>query len=147
VYRKAVELNPNDSGSWYGIAWILSVRMEESRRDPAAAVKAARKAIDLATKRDRCWRIAGLGAALLRAGEPKKAVKCLEEAIALQKDASKIAMDRLLLAMAQWKCGEKESARATLRRAVAWIDANNPRDMDYAGPRAEAEALLQGEQD
>jgi tetratricopeptide (TPR) repeat protein len=146
-FRRAVELNPAHGRSWHAIAWILSVCMDEGRRDPEAAVQAAKRAVDLASKRDHHWHMASLGAALLRAGDPAAAVKCLEEAIALQQKPSKVAEDRIVLAIAQWKLGEKEQARTTLRRAVEWIDAHQPEYMDHERLRAEAEALIQGEED
>jgi serine/threonine-protein kinase len=145
-FRRAVELNPADGRSWHAIAWILSVCMDEGRRDPTAAVHAAQRAVDLASKRNRHWHIASLGAALLRAGDPAAAANCLKEGIALQQKPSKVAEDRILLAIAQWKLGDKERARATLRRAVEWIDANQPKYTDCERLRAEAEALIQEEE-
>jgi hypothetical protein len=88
-----------------------------------------------------------LGAALVRAGHLVEAVKYLKEAIAAQYHPRGVAGDRLFLAMAYWHLGKKERARATLQPAVEWLDANQTEEPAYERLRAEAEALIQEEED
>ena len=86
-----------------------------------------------------------LGAAQLASGEPARAAETLESAIPRHRDERVAALDRLLLAMARWRLGEKDEARETLRAATTWIDAQEKPDVEAARLRAEAEALIRGD--
>jgi hypothetical protein len=48
------------------------------------------------------------------------------------------------LAMAHWRLGDRDEARAWFGRAVKWMDSHKPHDSELRRLRAEAEALLAG---
>jgi hypothetical protein len=50
--------------------------------------------------------------------------------------------DWFFLAMAHWRLGDRDKARTWFGRAVKWMDAHQPQDVELRRFRAEAEALL-----
>ena len=50
--------------------------------------------------------------------------------------------DWFFLAMAHWKLGNKDEARAWYDRAVQWMDKNQPKNEELGRFQAEASELL-----
>jgi uncharacterized protein HemY len=85
-----------------------------------------------------CWNT--LGVAQYRLGKWKDAAVSLEEARHLHKD--KDAADWLFLAMAQWRLGQKQLARASYNRALGLLSVYEYPPAEVNRWRDEAAALL-----
>jgi len=120
------------------LAWFLATCTDPKFRDSGRAVELAKKALQMAPKRDVFWKT--LGVAHYRAGDWKSAVVALEKSSELRKGGD--ANDGFFLAMTQWQLGKKEEARQCYDRAVAWMEKNKPKDDDLRHLRAEAAELL-----
>jgi tetratricopeptide (TPR) repeat protein/serine/threonine protein kinase len=137
-YRKLIQLNPR---SWYSnhrLAWLLVTCADRKLRNPAEAMKLARKSIELAPRHGPSLRT--LGVAQYRAGDWQAAVKTLEQSLQLQGDNS---WDFFFLSMAHWQLGDKTEARKWYDKALAWMEKNQPQNEELRRFRAEAEELLQ----
>jgi Flp pilus assembly protein TadD len=137
--RQAIRLGPNFAGPHNNLAWFLATCPDPKLRDPARAVEAARKAVELAPQDSGTWNT--LGAALYRAGDWKAAISALEKSVALAHD-NQLAFNGFFLAMARSQLGQKGEARTWYDKAVAWMEKNAPRDLELVCFRAEAAALL-----
>jgi WD40 repeat protein/tetratricopeptide (TPR) repeat protein len=121
-YRRAC----NDLMAYWGklldantLAW-LCVLAPDALADPEQIVQLAEKAY----KRSPTAEVRNtLGAALYRAGKWKQAVRTLE-----QNDGANAAFDWLFLAMAHFRLGQAEKARAYLNKAVTWLDQVVPKN-------------------
>jgi tetratricopeptide (TPR) repeat protein len=170
--REAVRLRPDIAANQHNLAAFLADCRDPKLRDPARAVEHARRAVELAPKRTEPWYTLGL--AYYRAGDWKAAIAALESAVELEKDAEawqgvgkahyrngegKAAIaalgsmglgnaadgyDWFHLAMAHWKLGHNDEARAWYDKAVAWKARNlSPFPVEnLRRHRAEAEALM-----
>jgi tetratricopeptide (TPR) repeat protein len=143
-YRKGFIIVEELVSKWSGnaefhrcLAWNLATCPDPLFREPARAVQAGRKAVELAPRNDGSWN--RLGIAHYRAGDWEAAIAALEKAMQLKNGGD--SWDWLFLAMAHWQRGEKEQARR-------WYDRAAPRMPTSAGAvrydrfRAEAAALL-----
>ena len=133
--RKALESCAVRLNSW---AWELATCADPKRRDPARAVRLAKKAVEAAPKKEFIWNT--LGAAHYRAGDWKAAIAALQKCMALRSGGD--SNDFFFLAMAHWQLGNKDQARKWYDRAVEWMEKNKPRHAELLRFRAEAEALL-----
>jgi tetratricopeptide (TPR) repeat protein len=95
------------------LAWLTATCPEPSVRDPARAVESGRAAVRLAPRGGECRR--ALGAALVRAGDPRGAVAELDQAVSLRNGGD--AREWLLLALAHARLGDRETARGFYDRA------------------------------
>ena len=107
-------------------------------RDPALAVRLAKKAVDARMHEANYWNT--LGVAHYRNGDDKAAISELETAMSL--GAGGTSMDWFFLAMANWRLGDRDQAQSWFDRAVQWMDKHKPHDDELRRFRAEAEALL-----
>jgi serine/threonine protein kinase/Tfp pilus assembly protein PilF len=136
--RKAVELEPEDPAINNNLAWLLATSQEPALRDAALAVRLAKKAV---TARPKVANFRNtLGVAHYRDGDDKAAVAELETAMSLRSGGN--SFDWFFLAMAHWRLGDRDEARAWFDRAVQWTDKHKPHDDELLRLRAEAEALL-----
>jgi tetratricopeptide (TPR) repeat protein len=137
-YRKALGLGGADPAVDNELAWFLATSPEPSLRDAALAVRLAKKAVT-ARPRSADYRNT-LGVAYYRNGDDKAAVAELETAMSLRAGGN--SFDWFFLAMAHWRLGDRDKARAWLDRAVQGMDRHKPHDDELRRFRAEAEAIL-----
>jgi tetratricopeptide (TPR) repeat protein len=137
-YRRAIALNPKYALAHNNLAWALATWPDSRRRDPAQAVAAAKRAVELAPKNGGIWNT--LGVAHYRNGDAKAAVEALERSMALSRGGD--AADWFFLAMARWQLGQKDQARKWYQQAAAWTQKNQPNNAELRRFRAEAAALL-----
>jgi serine/threonine protein kinase/Tfp pilus assembly protein PilF len=137
-YRKALELESEDAAVNNELAWFLATSSNPRWRDPARAVRLAKKAVAVQQDSANCRNT--LGVAHYCNGDYKDAVTELKRAMDLRSAGD--SFDWFFLAMAHWRLGESDLARTWFDRAVQWMDKYNPQDDELRRIRAEAEALL-----
>jgi uncharacterized protein HemY len=136
--REGLESFPDHAALNNGLAWLLATSGDTKSRDPAEAVRHAGKAVVAAPGNgDFCNT---LGVAHYRAGNWKKAITVLEQAMQLRKGGD--AGDWFFLAMVHWQLKEKEQARQWYYRGVQWMEKNQPGNEELRRFRREAEELL-----
>jgi tetratricopeptide (TPR) repeat protein len=137
-FRRAIELNREDDLSYNGLAWILVTCPEQQFRNPAEAVKLARKAVELMPRNGNYWNT--LGVAHYRTGNWKGAVEALARSMQLRNGGD--SGDWYFLAMAHWQLRSTTEARRWYDTAVEWMEKNEPTDDELCRFRAEAEELM-----
>jgi superkiller protein 3 len=141
-FEKAVELDPNNTVFHNALAWVLTNCREVKFRDPQRGLEVARKAVELEPQWPFTWKM--LGWAHYRAGDWKASIEALNKSCALQDNPKGgNAYQWFFLAMAHWRLGEQDQARDWHNRAIAWMDANEKDNSDLICFRAEAEVLLE----
>jgi tetratricopeptide (TPR) repeat protein len=136
--QEAVRLGPDVAMNQNNLAALLVTCPDPKLRDPARAVEHARRAVELESKANSPWDT--LGVAYYRAGDWKASVAALEKSMELRNGGDDCAW--FYLAMAHWKLGHNDEARAWYDRSIAWMDKNQPNDDELKRWRAEAEALM-----
>ncbi len=145
-----------DSSSWLvrellatycnNLAWRLAVKSASSL-DLERAVKLSFRAVELAP--GQAMYLNTRGVALYRTGRFAEALSDLEKSLAKGYGPSD-AWDLFFLAMAHHRLGHREIARQYLDRAIEWVShqtsLTGENMKELAGFRAEAEAVLAGEQ-
>jgi tetratricopeptide (TPR) repeat protein len=128
------------------VAWFFATCPEAKVRDPAEAVRLAKKAVELAPWEAGYWNT--LGVAQYRAADWKAAVAALDKSVQMGKGGD--AADWVFLAMAHCKLGNRAEARKWYDRAVTWLEKNrqalakNPQQADELHRfRSEAEEVLE----
>jgi tetratricopeptide (TPR) repeat protein len=151
-YRKAMEafetiaeMAPSDPRALENLAWHLTISEDPKIRDPARAVRLARRAVELARDNGYIWNTLGL--ASYRAGSWREAVTALEQGLALPPKRTTLGNDKAMtwfyLAMAYSRLGQDQKARSWYDKAARWMDENAPRDEGLNHRlRAEAAELL-----
>jgi tetratricopeptide (TPR) repeat protein len=138
--RAAIRLRPHSAEAHNNLARFLATCPDPKVRDPVWAVELARKAIELAPQQSENWNT--LGVAHYRGGDWKATVAALEKSMELANGGN--SFDWLFLAMAHWKLGHNDEARAWYDKAAAWKAKNlpQPENGELRRFRAEAEALM-----
>jgi tetratricopeptide (TPR) repeat protein len=136
VYRKAIGLNRDYSLAHNNLAWLLANCPDPRFRDPAEAVRLAKRAVELG--RGDAWNT--LGAAYYRTGDWEAAVAALEKSVQLRGGGD--SFDWFFLAMAHGRLGHQEEARKWYDKAAQWMEKNQPRDEELRRFDAEAAELL-----
>jgi tetratricopeptide (TPR) repeat protein len=136
--RQALKLDPNYGRVLNNLACLLAACPDKAVRDPAEAVRLAKKAVAVAPSH--ADHLNTLGVALYQAGNLQEAVDTLDKSVTKRKGGD--SYDFFFLAMAHWQLGHHEDARQWYTRAVEWMDKNRPNDNDLRRFRAEAAALL-----
>jgi serine/threonine protein kinase/Flp pilus assembly protein TadD len=136
AYGKVNQIAPDVGHN--ALAWLWATCPEAQFRDPARAVAAATKAVQLNPRPGEFWNT--LGVAQYRNGDWTAALEALNKSMSLRKGRD--SEDFFFLAMAHWQRGEREIAREWYGRALAWVDTNKPRDEELRRFRAEAAELL-----
>ena len=95
LLEQAIELDPESDHAHNQLAWILATGLE-ALRDPPAAVRLARRAIELKADEASYWNT--LGVALYRDGQYSEAVTTLDESLRRGGDAS-AGFDLIFLAL------------------------------------------------
>jgi tetratricopeptide (TPR) repeat protein/tRNA A-37 threonylcarbamoyl transferase component Bud32 len=137
-YRKALEMDSDDPDLNNNLAWFLATRVAPPLRDPARAVRLAKKAV-AARPRSGDYRNT-LGVALYRNGDDRAALAELETSMSLRDGGD--SFDWFFLAMAHWRLGERDKAQTWFDRAVLWMDSYRPHNHELRRFRAEADAML-----
>jgi serine/threonine-protein kinase len=137
-FRQAIALKPKYAMGHNNVAWALATWPDPRRRDPAQAVAAAKKAVELEPQKGDWWNT--LGVAHYRNGDPKAAIEALEKSMASRHGGD--AYDWFFLAMARWQLGDKDAARKWYQQADAWKKKYQPHNPELRRFRAEATALL-----
>jgi tetratricopeptide (TPR) repeat protein len=138
LLHKARTVDPENPAVNNEVAWFLATTPEPRLRDPAEAVRRARKAVDADKESGEYWNT--LGVAHYRNGEDRAAIAALEASMRLRDGGD--GYDWFFLAMAHGRLGDRDRARIWLDRAVQWMDTDLPRSDDLRRFRAEAKALL-----
>jgi len=96
-YRQAIRLNDQLGRAYQSTAWLMATCPDDRFRDPARAVLAAKKAIELDGEK-RYQYLETLAAALAASGEYSEAIKAQQKAVDLApQSVSKAVRDRLAL--------------------------------------------------
>jgi Flp pilus assembly protein TadD len=137
-WREAASLKPDDAHVCNTLAWLLATIPEAKLRDPAEAVRQARRAVALQQKNGGFWHT--LGVAHYRAGDWQSALEALAKSMALRQGGDSV--DWLFLAMSHAKLGHKPEARDWYDRATRSMDKNPAPNEELRRFRAEAAELL-----
>jgi serine/threonine protein kinase len=143
-YRVFLDLEPNGVKALNNLAWLLATCPAPGLRDGRQALALARRAVAL---RPRDGYLSNtLGIACYRAGDLPAAIAALEQSMARYSgrpdEERSESFDTFFLAMARWRQGDKNAARAHYDRAVRWMEKYRPNDLELRRFRAEAAALL-----
>jgi tetratricopeptide (TPR) repeat protein len=117
-FRKAIELNPEETCYHNSLAWLLATCPEPKLRDPDQAVALAKHAIERMPNVHPYWRT--LGVAYYRAKKWEEALTALTKSCQLEQatGGKGNAWQWLWLAMAHWQLGHKDEARSWYDKAV-----------------------------
>jgi Flp pilus assembly protein TadD len=119
--------NPRAFNETAVLAVQIGWELEPELRDTATALKLARSLVEGKPDNGDAWQ--ALGVVDYRAGEWQAAREALEKAAALDPEG---VDTKFVLAMALWRCADRDGARRWYERAV--------RDMDDRSRRVHAEA-------
>ena len=122
------------------LAWLLAFHPDAPVYDPAQAARLAQEATKLAPERASSW--TGMSLVHYRMGNWKASVDAMEQAARLGEGGKLDPADRFVLAMAHWRLGEKDAARALFNQAAAEMTKHKSQDEMSLRLRAEAAALL-----
>src|SRR5262249_21298825 len=114
-WERAVRYKPDHAAAHNNLALLLASIPDPRPGGRARAVLHARMAVQLRPDDGRCWR--ALGVAQYRNGDWEGAAQALAKANRLNRGGE--VFDWLYLAMAHWRLGHEEQARAWYARAVA----------------------------
>jgi tetratricopeptide (TPR) repeat protein len=137
-YGKALEAAPQDAAVQNSVAWGFATHPDIKMRNPARAVEAAKRAVELSPQAGHIRNT--LGVARYRAGEFKEALEDLKISTQLTKGGS--GTDFFFLAMANWQLGNTAQARNWYDQGVTWMEKCQPQNEELRGFRSEAEQLL-----
>ncbi|MHC4471432.1 MAG: protein kinase domain-containing protein [Planctomycetota bacterium] len=137
-YRAMLERG-REFGALNDLAWLFATCEDDRFRDAREALRLAEEAVALAPRRANAY--GTRAAARYRTGDHEGAVADLEKALSMRPDGRPAAINRLFLAMALWRLGRVDDARAARLRAVRWVEANDADDQ-VRRCRAEADALI-----
>jgi tetratricopeptide (TPR) repeat protein len=97
-------------------AWLLATCPETSLRNPAEAVRQARRSLELVPNERETWNT--LGVAYFRQGDWDEALNALYRSMELHNEGD--SFDWFFLAMIHWRMGRKERARDWYNKAAHW---------------------------
>jgi serine/threonine protein kinase/tetratricopeptide (TPR) repeat protein len=126
IFRRFQEFNPETADGRNWLAWSLAARPKFS--DPRRALELANAAVQQAPKAGYIWNTLGL--VQYRNGNFREAVRTLEKSMELGSGGD--SFDRVLLAMAHWRLGNKDEAHKWYSSAVHWEKTNEQHAQDEA---------------
>jgi tetratricopeptide (TPR) repeat protein len=141
AFEQAIKLAPQAVSYSNNLAWLLVNSADAARRDPAKAIELAQRAIQISPDQASHW--STLGAAQYRAGDWRTAIETLKKSEELRPGRSTMCINALFLAMAYWQLGERDTSLQWYGKAVEWMDKQQTEDTQLHRIRAEAEELLQ----
>jgi tetratricopeptide (TPR) repeat protein len=139
-YHLAAVKAPGTADTFYDYATYLLICPHPKYHDLAQAAEYAQRAIALEPGNGEYW--STLGWAELRREHWKPAQAALEEALSHKTDS--VARDRLGLAIALWRQGNRESAKALYDQAVKELERNGEAAAAAQGAYRDATALIKG---
>jgi tetratricopeptide (TPR) repeat protein len=113
------------STSLNNLAWLMATCPDQSLRDPAGAVKYARRAVELSPSNGNWWNT--LGVAYYRAGQWNEARTAFFRSMELRNQGD--SYDWFFLGLVELKLGRADLARQHHDKAVRWVrrlEAENP---------------------
>jgi tetratricopeptide (TPR) repeat protein len=141
AYRANLRDQPDNAWLHDRLAWYLAHRSGTTLRDAKQAVRAAKKATDLAPQEGDYWRT--LGIAHYRAESWKEAIQALVKSIDLSNGGESI--DWFFLAMAHSQLGNSEEAHKWYDKAVEWMQSNASDNDQLDRFQSEAKELINKE--
>jgi tetratricopeptide (TPR) repeat protein len=129
---------PDEPHANHDLAYRLASCPATQFRNPVRAVECAKKTLQKYPMRPEYWRTLSL--AEYRVGNWQAARDAAVKARQLQPAADD--WDLFVLAMAQWRLGDKSEAQKTYERAAQWMDKNCSWCVEERSIRGEAAALL-----
>jgi tetratricopeptide (TPR) repeat protein len=138
-WRKALAVNPRDYTANHQLARFYANCPDPKFRDPVLALELARTTVRLSDRPSPdLW--ATLGMAYYRAGSWECAAAALTQADRLRRHPD--GLGAFFCAMAYWRQGYEDNARAWYARALGSLKQTDSRDEELLRVRAEAAALL-----
>jgi len=117
-----------------GLAWLEATCPETMLRDPVAAVRHARRAVDLQPNDGNIWNT--LGVAYYRTGEWTEANDALSRSMQFRNQGD--SFDWFFLALVQLKLGHREQALEWYDKAVGWFHESLSNDRELYRFQVEA---------
>jgi serine/threonine protein kinase/Flp pilus assembly protein TadD len=121
------------------LAWYLATAPDAKDRNPRRAIELAKELVDATPEHGPRWNT--LGVAYYRADDATNAIAALEKSEELSR-GQLLGPNGLFLAMAHWRLGRRDDARAWYDRAVGSMEKNRSSDPELLQFRAEAARLL-----
>ncbi len=136
AYRKTLEFAPKDFSANNNLVWLLALGAEPGFNDPAELVRLARTATEANPEKEYCW--VTLGLAHYRSGDWTAAKAALQKPSKLSPATE--GMRNVVLAMTEWRLGNKTAARTAYDRAVKLLGQPKPEPGAIDDRRLHAEA-------
>jgi serine/threonine-protein kinase len=137
-FRKSLESNPNNSYPLNAMAWYLLTAPDRRQRRPEEALELSRRAVKAAP--DMATYSNTLGLAEYRNGLWDAAIATLKKSIEMNKGND--PSDFLILAMSQWRRGDRVEAERLFQRGVEGVRSSDQSDWEWRMLWAEAADLL-----
>jgi tetratricopeptide (TPR) repeat protein len=120
-YERAIAIQPDNLGALRNAAWSMANCPDPAQRQVEKALALASRAVESDPGIMASWQI--LGRVQYRAGQWSEAIQSVSKLVTPDDVGGSIG-DRLILAMAYWQLGDRESARAWYERAAKRIAKN-----------------------
>jgi len=133
-----VALHPEDSAVWELAARLRAACPDARLHNAARAVEQASRAVEVSPAHATGWQ--ALGMAQYRAGDPEAALAAFDRAMEQRNGGD--SFEWFFVAMAHEQLGQRDDARRWYDRAVEWMAANQPTDLDLVRYRTEAAEQL-----
>jgi tetratricopeptide (TPR) repeat protein len=117
--QQAIEFDPENAKAHNELAWLLVTAPDELRDSPAA-VRHARRALELNADKATYWNT--LGVALYRDAQYSEAITTLKESLRRGGEPT-AGFDLIFLALCHQALGNQELARQNLKEATAWFES------------------------
>jgi tetratricopeptide (TPR) repeat protein len=141
AFRDCVANEPPGGTSAHHIAWQLANAEEPARRDLESALEFAEHATSVYSYDASAWDT--LAVIRYWAGDWAECIAALERSMDLTRGGN--AYPWFYVSASHARLGELEEARIWFDRAVEWMDENSPDSEELTDLRAEASALLDGD--
>jgi hypothetical protein len=137
-FFKSIAARGKDVTVLNAFAWELVKAPTSGRSDAEMAVQAAEMATQISP--DDWFAVNTLGIAYYRVHDWQASIEALERSIKRRNGGD--AFDWFFMAMAHRQLGNKDEARKSYDKAVAWMEKNQPDNVDLRDFRVEAAQLL-----
>jgi serine/threonine protein kinase/tetratricopeptide (TPR) repeat protein len=138
-YRAALRVRPESAWLNDRLAWYLTHRRQTTLGEARQAVRAAKKATELAPQESDYWRT--LGVAHYRAEGWQESIQALTKSMELSHGGD--GVDWFFLAMAYWQLDKPDEANQWYDEAVDWLEKVGNENEEHFRFQNEAEELLQ----